>query len=264
MYAIPSLRTALSTSPRAIILGRALPQTLAYIAAVEAADGQQLENEVLRAMVEFANYRIPLGGAAVAMIGARTLAGALIPIVGPAPTNFNFVSADYNRRTGLICTVNTKRLSTNRAGNVDPQNARHVAAFRQERFSDHTAIANGFGSGATACYWGAGGVDFFPMISSQQAATGSSIVTSAAMGFWGQNRTASNSVQIKAGNAALQVQPIISQTPSATVLEVFRLPGNNSDTGLRLSYYSFGPSLDLDLSAAMVTALVDRIAQVLP
>jgi hypothetical protein len=49
--------------------------------------------------------------------GARTLAGALVPLAGTAPTNFNFVSGDYNRKTGLGDASNTtKYLNSNRTG----------------------------------------------------------------------------------------------------------------------------------------------------
>jgi hypothetical protein len=36
------------------------------------------------------------------LAGARTLSGSLTPLKGAAPTNFNFVSGDYNRKTGLV------------------------------------------------------------------------------------------------------------------------------------------------------------------
>ena len=43
------------------------------------------------------------------MAGARTLAGALVPLVGPAPTNFNFVAGDYDRKTGLKGSLSTEK-----------------------------------------------------------------------------------------------------------------------------------------------------------
>jgi hypothetical protein len=39
--------------------------------------------------------------ASVPMAGARTRLGAMTPLVGPAPTSFNFGDNDYNRKTGL-------------------------------------------------------------------------------------------------------------------------------------------------------------------
>jgi hypothetical protein len=77
------------------------------------------------------------------MAGARTLAGALQPLVGTAPTNFNFVSGDYDRKTGLIGDGAAKYLNSNRANNADPQDNAHVSCYI-------TAISPG-----TGCYLGA-------------------------------------------------------------------------------------------------------------
>jgi hypothetical protein len=50
------------------------------------------------------------------LAGARTLAGALVPLAGAAPTNVGpFVSGDYNRKTGLVGDGSTKYLNSNRA-----------------------------------------------------------------------------------------------------------------------------------------------------
>jgi hypothetical protein len=48
---------------------------------------------------------------------------------GTAPTNFNFVSGDYNRKTGLVGDGSTKYLDSNRAGNADPQNSFHLSTY---------------------------------------------------------------------------------------------------------------------------------------
>jgi hypothetical protein len=81
---------------------------VAYIAAVEAADGQALEAATRMAINSFvkgckADGIWPAIKASCILAGARTLAGALIPLVGTAPTNVGglFVDGDYNRKTGL-------------------------------------------------------------------------------------------------------------------------------------------------------------------
>jgi hypothetical protein len=63
------------------------------------------------------------------LCGARTLAGALVPLAGAAPTNNNFVDADYNRETGLKGDGSTKYLDSNRANNADPQDDQHVCVY---------------------------------------------------------------------------------------------------------------------------------------
>jgi hypothetical protein len=98
------------------------PDAAAYIALVEAADGQWLEAAT---KIAINTLVVALKSAAVWTItsqlllpcGARTLAGALIPLKGKAPTNGNgsesgatvFTSSNYNRKTGLKETNNTGR-----------------------------------------------------------------------------------------------------------------------------------------------------------
>jgi hypothetical protein len=76
----------------------------AYIDAVESADGQALETDVKEA---YNNFFVGLKddglltdlSACCLLLGARTIAGALTPLVPsmPSPTNNNFVSGDYSR-----------------------------------------------------------------------------------------------------------------------------------------------------------------------
>jgi hypothetical protein len=92
---------------------------IAYIAAVEVADAEPLELGVKRSINAFVKGCKADGiwdaiKASCIMAGARTLAGALVPLKGTAPTNFNFVSGDYNRKTGLVGDGSTKYLDSNR------------------------------------------------------------------------------------------------------------------------------------------------------
>jgi hypothetical protein len=117
-----------SDGVRDAILAGASAETLAYVLAVEAADGQKLENPVLSAMVDFANWRIPFGGHCVIMAGARTLTGALVPMVGAAPTGNNLVSGDYSRINGINM-PDTKWITCN-VGNVSlAQDSRHAYTY---------------------------------------------------------------------------------------------------------------------------------------
>ena len=79
----------------------------AYIDAVEAADGQALETATRYAINDFVIGCKQDGiwnaiKASCILSGARTLAGALVPLVGTAPTNNGFigVGTDYVRKTG--------------------------------------------------------------------------------------------------------------------------------------------------------------------
>ena len=108
-----------------------------YIQAVEAADGQVLEPATRKAINNFVIGCKTDGiwnaiKSSCILAGARTLAGALVPLVGPAPTSFNFVSGDYNRKMGLAGNGSSKYLDSNRAANADPQNNSHLSVFKND------------------------------------------------------------------------------------------------------------------------------------
>ena len=93
------------------------PDAATYIAAVEAADEQELEPGVKQAIDGFVTGCKADGiwdaiKASCILAGARTLNGALVPLAGDTPTNFNFVSADYDRVTGLKGDGSTKYLNS--------------------------------------------------------------------------------------------------------------------------------------------------------
>lgn len=103
-----------------------------YIYRVQNADGQDLEEGVIAAVLKFVAGCKTDGiwdaiKSCCVMAGARTLDGALIPLKGSDPTNVNFTPADYNRKTGLKGD-GTKHIDSNRNSNADPQDSRHLYA----------------------------------------------------------------------------------------------------------------------------------------
>jgi hypothetical protein len=76
-----------------------------YIEAVEAADGEPLEPAVKAAMADLiADLQATTGYAAMESfipgIGGRTLAGGMVPLIGPSPVLYNFTAGDYDRKLG--------------------------------------------------------------------------------------------------------------------------------------------------------------------
>lgn len=123
----------------------------AYIAAVEQEDGEALEPGVRSAIDAFvrgckSDGTWSLITASSILMGARTLAGINVPLVGPTPTFNAFTASEYNRKTGLTATGATQYIDTGRAGNADGQNDLHFAVYISEA---HTGAANGsyIGSG---------------------------------------------------------------------------------------------------------------------
>ena len=107
-----------------------------YIQAVETADAQALEPATRKAINNFVIGCKQDGiwtaiKASCILAGARTLAGALVPLVGAAPTNNGFIGigTDYVRKTGLVGNGSTKYLDSNRNNNTDPRDSNHNSIF---------------------------------------------------------------------------------------------------------------------------------------
>jgi hypothetical protein len=104
---------------------------LAYIKAVETADGGlSLEPEVITAINNFVKGCKTDGiwagmQSCCIMAGARTIAGALVPLKGPSPTNVGL--STYSRKIGIQGGA-TKYLNTNTTNTIDAGNLSNVHA----------------------------------------------------------------------------------------------------------------------------------------
>jgi hypothetical protein len=247
------------------------PDAAAYIAAVETADTQTLEPAIQTAINDFVVGCKTDGiwdaiKASCIMAGARTLAGALVPLKGTAPTNFNFVSADYDRKTGLKGDGSTKYLDSNRANDADPQNSNHNAVFISTNSGLLMAFmgAGNVGTGANNLFRGGGaGAPIYRNRSSNFFTA-----TSTPLRLMGSSRSASSSYIARNRTGSVTVtEP--SQVPSSQNVLVFARsqaasndPENISDA--RLSFYSIGESLDLVALDARVSDLMTAIDGALP
>ncbi len=241
-----------------------------YIDSVESGDGQSLETAVKDAINTFVLGLKTDGSwskikACCILMGARTLTGALKPLVGSAPTNVssNFVSGDYNRETGLKGDASNKALDSNRANNADPQNDQHMAVYVSELATSNTAAIGAGGSsttGATHFFNNAAGNAFLHRNrSSSSQSTGSQ---SYAVGFHGMSRAASGTYTTRA-NGGNQTWSITSQTPSTETVAVFCRKGGSSyitHTNARIAFYSIGESLTLADLDTRVNTLYNDIA----
>jgi hypothetical protein len=226
----------------------------AYITAVETEDAQALESDVKTAINDFVVGCKSDGiwdaiKASCILAGARTLDGALVPLKGTAPTNFNFVLGDYNRNTGLVGDGSTKYLDSNRNSAVDGQNDHQMSIY----VSTLPTIGNSFiGSGISP---GSNiGVGFSR--SRSDTATG---FASGHVGFIGVSRSTSSAyIDRRSGTNA---NPGITSSPPTpglnTVFSRGSLLVGTSHSNSRLAFYSLGESLDLALLDARVTTLIN-------
>ena len=243
----------------------------AYILAVEAADEiaspgiGALEPATRSAINKFvvgckADGIWPAIKASCILAGARTLTGALVPLVGAAPTNFNFVSGDYNRKTGLVGDGSTKYLNSNRNNNADPQNNKHLAVgiTTAGNVLETTYIGQALATGSSHLSISASSLSNY---SARVNGPGVADIGTAGTGFAGVNRSASTGFTIRSGNTTSGEIAATSAAPSSGNILVFEgIAKSNS----RLYFYSIGEFLNLELLHTRVTTLINAFAAAIP
>lgn len=242
------------------------PNALAYIRAVEIADGQELEPSVRAAINDFvigckADATWSAIKACCLLAGARTLSGALVPLVGPTPTNFNFVSSDYNRKTGLVGDGATKYLGSNRNNNADPQDSNHNAAFVSVAHSG-ASIGQYIGSGSISTGRNNLAQNGVEQLFTRNRSSIVQLVSGVFVGFAGHSRSQSSEFASRA-NGQNFTAVATSTTPENANVDIFRRGTANYCDG-RIAYYSIGEALDLALLDARVTTLINAINAALP
>jgi hypothetical protein len=230
------------------------PDALAYLAEVERADGQALESGVRNAVIVFVTGCKADGiwsaiKASCILAGARTLAGALVPLVGVAPINVGFSSASYNRKLGLTGSgTSSTYLDTNRNNNADPQNSNHNSVFI-------TAIAASPTFGTLAANLQGNNVIGGTVVRSRSQTSDS--YTPVGLGlstFTGISRASSTAFTLRtAGTTSVVTRN--SEIPQNSALITHGATGVYSSSSI--AFYSIGESLDLALLDARVTTLIN-------
>lgn len=229
----------------------------AYITAVETADGQALETAVKDAIDAFVRGCKTDGiwtaiKASCILAGARTLAGALVSLAGAAPTNFNFVAGDYDRKTGLKGNASNKYLGTGVNGNSSPATNNHCSVFAAELPSTNFQVMLDSSQLLTI---GRGNGTYYTKNHTNALTT-----ITGAVGFLGSSRNSSSSYTARGGGITLTGGAINTQATS----EIKIFTTGVSFTNARLAFYSIGEALDLALLDARVTALINAFAAAIP
>ena len=246
------------------------PEAVSYVAAVEAADGQELEFGVAKAINDFVLGCKNDGiwdaiKASCILAGARTLDGALVPLVGTAPIPTGFVAGDYNRKTGLLGATSGKYLDPQRTADADPQNSHHLAVYSSQAdtaagafFVGHTSLgdsgASGFFSQSDQVYYAS-------------RTPGGAIALSNAVrtGLLGVSRSTSSSIEIRQLGATTS-HANVSAAPASQAYLIYTRTGQAPSTTInaRLTFYSIGESLDLAALDTRVSALITAIGAAIP
>ena len=194
------------------------------------------------------------------LAASDTLAGALVPLVGTAPTNVGpFASGDYSRTAGLKGNGSTKYLNSNRNNNTDPQNNQHLAVWVSTAQSAGLGVYIGAPStaanGASQIGYNTATTETFFR---SRTATARNATGSAVTGLHGVSRGSSTSFTSRLSQTST-VTSSTSTAPGADSISVFARSGSNLSDA-RLSFYSIGESLDLALLDARLTALMAAIS----
>ncbi len=251
------------------LLGRPLPITMPgdpytydadaedYIQRVEAADAATLERPVRVAISTLVTGLKSDGvwqrlGAACILAGARTLAGILVPLVGPAPSPANFVQADYSRRTGLLGNGSTKTLNSNRAQNADPQDDVHMCVYATSVATNASGfpVYIGVGSGSAGdCHIFVSNNATDIQMRMRSATSDTFTGRATATGLIGFSRTQGHWCAAIAGASSRQFARAsqASRTESTRVFSSLNVSTGvaNLHSNARLSWYSIGRAVDL-------------------
>lgn len=233
----------------------------AYLIAVETADNASLEYGVRQAITKFIIDCKTDGNwtaikAACILCGARTLSGALVPLVGTSPTNNNFVSGDYSRTLGLLGNGTTKWLNSNRNNNADPQNSHHMATY--------ISVAGGsdkvyIGAGAATNETGAS--NFGPtgsLLFTRSRNSGQQNAGTTQAGFICISREASGSYMFR-NNQTTSTLTVASQTPANANIGVLAATNGAYPAPARIAYYSIGEAVTLSTLDSRVTTMMTSI-----
>ena len=250
------------------------PDARDYILRVEAADGDRLESSVRSAINDFvlgckADGTWSAIRASCIMAGARTLSGAIVPLVGNAPTNGNFVSGDYNRKTGLLGDGSTKYLSTGYVSNTFfQQNSNHMSIYvTSAPASSATAkvfIGNQSSIGSRL-YLSKSTTDQFSWRSANVSTAINVFGQGITTGFKGGAR--SSSTAVVARSAQTNTTSSINSATIQVSLNIHVFAGgfiNQNLCDARMSFYSMGDNLDLALLDTRITTFMNALSAILP
>lgn len=246
------------------------PDAAVYLSRVEAADGQTLESGVRTAVNSFvsgckndSNWSSLT--AAYLLAGARTLNGALIPLIGVNPVSVGFVSGDYNRKTGLASALGSY-LNTGIRDDSLPQDSFHVSLYGT--WADASINTASAGIYQSLSNWSAL-YQFSGSAYSGNRRNGGALAngTYTSPYFFGTSRSVSTGYTSRANLTSVS-HTATSVAPSNLVHAAI---GNNNNgtfvaTSLnqRFAFYSIGSAVDLVALEGRVLTLMTALAAAIP
>ena len=242
---------------------------LAYISAVESADGQPLEDTVKSAYLAFivgckADGIWSAIKSSCILAGSRTLSGALVPLVGSAPTNSNFVSFDFDRKNGLKGNGSTKRINSNYFFPTSNQNNAHAACFASSITGAAKLLLGDEAGGSLAATNISVALSTSQSFSRVNCITQTTTALAPTSGTFAVSRSLGASFNFRR-NGASQFVSVNSVIPRQVAMSFFSRTNNPSFFfDGRISFYSVGESLDLALLDTRVSSLMTALTAAIP
>jgi hypothetical protein len=193
------------------------------------------------------------------------LNGALYPLKGAAPTNFNFVAADYDRETGLVGDGSTKSLNSNYAFPAGNQNNAH-AACRASSISGAPKflLADNPGGGTLVTTNISVSFDTSQIFSRLSQLNQNTTSESPSAGLYGVSRSTSTSYTLRSNGSNKLITEASSTPPGVNISLFTRTVAPTAYSDARLAFYSIGESLDLAALDTRVSALITAIGAAIP
>jgi hypothetical protein len=244
------------------------PDAQAYITAVENVDGQALEAGVRTAINDFvvgckADGIWTAIKASCIMAGARTRLGAMVPLVGAAPTSFNFVDEDYDRKTGLKGNGVNKELKINNSASslfASPINSSFGVwvSEKETNPANLTTLLGDTGSSIRIDHQDNASLRSRVNDGANTAAAGTN-----GIGFVGTGRNPLLNIKTLRGSGTTINNPI-GPNASLSTSDVYIFSRSVGHTNARLGFYWLGDWIDLALLDARVTALINAFGAAIP
>lgn len=195
------------------------------------------------------------------LAGADDLTGALVPLVGPAPTNVGFVAGNYSRTTGLKGS-GVQRLDTGYSSNAD-LNAKNLFACVWITESDSSASRRAFFgsydgvSSVSAAHWmrqEAGNAVTYYLNSNASPVSAPVPLAPGCIGYALSGMLLS---KLLGGSIFTETHDALFRADNSTMGVFSQSAGSQfAATNSRLGFYGFGEALDLALLDARLTALM--------
>ena len=189
------------------------------------------------------------------LAGPDDLTGALIPLVGRAPTNVGMPTGNYDRIAGILGVGSTSNyINTNYNNNESAQDDMHL--FTYKHTDPISTGSQGFIGTARSVVGSSmirrSGGSTYQFTSNAQSVTSYS---GNSLGGLGVSRASSTVVQVCNGGV-VSSRTLSSETPYNQLYQVFGGPGA---TNAVLSCYSIGSSIDLALLSARMDTYMSSI-----